>query len=699
MHNIPRIYNDPIIFRRRRGNPLSPFEEIKESMTVESYRVLLTEIPNRLNRVKISYRGKLMHETEDGFLDENTFRVTYEDGTIYFHESMEGKTIQIEYFGEGVLLFPDSRVYHTSDERFPTVKDKFIDVDRDILVQRNRVDTLIRENPQPSEVVDMRIDYNGKVFNVARDRIDAEQYKIEEAYVDAKNKKWPSLKARIDSLQLATEEEFNEKDDEMTNIWARIDLIPGEITLETGRIEKKFDTEVRKITSRIDMVPEQITLKVEEIREWSEGQFSVNYSQIKQLSDELELKVDADGVVNAINLSPKGTSITGNKLNITADTYIEDASISSAKIKNLSANQIQAGVLSSLNKNTKFNLNTGSLDMENASFYLSSGASIRFLDSGNTLTYSRVDSETNITRTAGVGVGTSINSRFPVAYLGTTGTGASRFGALDDRWFTGFITNTNRRMDVDGIGNSVVGQVFHVRDKAVSYSRGFRFDISTNTAVLHGLNTGSHSYHLGRPYDRFARTYTDNIYGDNITFNYHGSGSSLGYIMENTVKSGRNPAFRPQYGGEKYYDLGTAYHVWRNGYINTVRYKWLTQRSMRKYKEDIKLLDENDAINYIKTSDVHTFYYKDDVEKDKNIMDMKVGIMYDDISLENDYLIKASDDSIDQSNIVFMVQAATKNILGRTETLEEKYAKLEGKVERLEKENKELREMINGGAA
>ncbi len=677
----------------RRGTPLSPFEDIKESMTVESCRVLLTEVPNRLNRVKISYRGNLMYETEDGFLSENTFRVVYEDGTIYFHENMENKTVQIEYLGTGVLLFPDSRVYHTSDKRFPTVKDKFIDVDRDILVQRNRVDTLIRENPQPSEVVDMRIDYNGKVFNVARDRIDAEQYKIEEAYVDAKNKKWPSLKARIDSLQLATEEEFNEKDDEMTNIWARIDLIPGEITLETGRLEKKYDIEVRKLTSRIDMVPEQITMKVEEIREWSEGQFSVNYSQIKQLSDELELKVDADGVVNAINISPKGTTISGNKLRITADTYIENASITSAKIKDLTADKIKAGVLSSTNSNTRFNLNSGILTMDNADFRLGSGADIRFEDSGNKLYYTRTDTETGVPRTAGFGVGTSINNRFPFAYLGTTGTGKSRFSARDENWFTGFITNTNGRSNVDEIGNSVVGKYFHIRDKAVNYTRGLRFDVSSKTVTMYGIyqNNGN-TYHLGTPGSRFSRTYTDNIYGDNITFNYHGSGSKLGYIMENTVKSGRNPAFRPQYGGELYYDLGTSYHVWRRGYINVVHYRTLSKRSKRTYKTDIKPLNEKDALDYIKSADIHTFYYKDDVKNGVDNMDMKVGIMYDDISIKNDYLLKASTDSIDESNIIFMVQAATKNILGRTETLEEK-------VERLEKENKELREMINGGAA
>src|SRR5690606_14758033 len=111
-------------------------------------------------------------------------------------------TLDFEYTGEGVYLFPDSRVYHTADKRFPNLRDKISDIDRSILVERHRIDQQLLSHPQPSEVVDMRIDYNGKIYRVAKDRIDAEQRKIEEAYVDAKGVRYNSLKERIDSLQL-----------------------------------------------------------------------------------------------------------------------------------------------------------------------------------------------------------------------------------------------------------------------------------------------------------------------------------------------------------------------------------------------------------------------------------------------------------------------------------------------------------------
>lgn len=689
--DIPKIYNDPVIFRRRKGNAISPFFSIRESMTVESYRVLLTENPNKLDKVLVSYKGEPLYESEDGHLSENTFKVEYHTGTMYFHESMEGKTLHFEYTGEGVFLYPDSRIYHTTDKAFPTVKDKLIDNDRALLVQKSRVDELIIKNPQPSEVVDMRIDYNGKIFTVAKDRLDAEQRKIEEAYVDAKNKKFPSLKTRIDSLQLATEEITDEHEDQITNIWASIDLIPGKISLETGKIESKFDNEVRKLTSRIDMIPEQISLKVEEVREWADGQFETNYSQIKLLSDEIELKVDANGVVNAINLSDEEITISGKRLNITADTHIGNAVIKSANIDSLEAAKIKTGVISSTNGNTKFNLDSGQLSMENTELIFGGGADIHFLDAGNRMYYNRIDSETGKVNSAGVGFGTSINSRFPFAFLGTTTT--SRPSAFDDGNFTGFITNTHARSEVDDIGNSVIGKYFHVRDKAVSYSQGFKFDISSSTGVLYGMNTSRFDYQLGEAGNRFKRAYIDNIYGDHIMFAYPFSGSRLGYIMENTLPDeNRNPAFRPRYGGDLYYNLGTSWHVWRHGYINTVHYNSLRQRSRRKFKEDINLINVEDALDYIRSTQVHTFYYKDrDDEQERTLYDLKVGIIYDDISIQKDYLIKSTDTTVDQSNIVYMIQAATKNILKRTESSEEKIERLENRINLLENENSMLK--------
>src|SRR5690606_15490098 len=255
---------------------------------------IFSEIPNKYERVKVTGRGIEWHESKDRELKENTFWVDYNNGVVYFHESVNNVTLTFEYLGEGVFLFPDSRVYHTGDKKFPTIKDKIIDIDRAILVERHRIDEQILSHPQPSEVVDMRIDYNGKIYRVAKDRIDAEQRKIEEAYIDAKGIKYNSLKERIDALQLALESETDDLGNEISNLWSQIDLIPGKISLEVGRLEKDVNDYFQLLQSQINMIPNQIELKVQELKGYVDGEFSSAYSQINMLSNELNLKVDVN---------------------------------------------------------------------------------------------------------------------------------------------------------------------------------------------------------------------------------------------------------------------------------------------------------------------------------------------------------------------------------------------------------------------
>src|SRR5690606_27834985 len=285
---------------------------------------IFSEIPNKYERVKVTGRGIEWHESKDRELKENTFWVDYNNGVVYFHESVNNVTLTFEYLGEGVFLYPDSRVYHTGDKKFPTIKDKISDIDRAILVERHRIDEQILSHPQPSEVVDMRIDYNGKIYRVAKDRIDAEQRKIEEAYVDAKGVKYNSLKERIDSLQLATESQLDDIGNEITSIWSEINLIPGKIEIEVGRLEKDLNEYVQLLQSQIDLVPEQIQLKVQELKEYVDGELDYSYSLINMLSDQIELKVDKNGVVSAINLSPEGVRISGDKVWITGETRIDN---------------------------------------------------------------------------------------------------------------------------------------------------------------------------------------------------------------------------------------------------------------------------------------------------------------------------------------------------------------------------------------
>nr|WP_261975323.1 phage tail protein [Lactiplantibacillus plantarum] len=83
---------------------------------------------------------------------------------------------------------------------------------------------------------------------------------------------------------------------------------------------------------------------------------SVGQSEYSQLATNINFKVSKDGVINAINISNEGTQIYGNKLRITAATYIDNAVIKDAMIADLSASKLTAGSINAATINV-YNIN------------------------------------------------------------------------------------------------------------------------------------------------------------------------------------------------------------------------------------------------------------------------------------------------------------------------------------------------------
>ncbi|WP_442636615.1 tail fiber domain-containing protein [Rossellomorea marisflavi] len=229
------IYNDPIISKKRKGSPDDPYFSIDEILQVVNSKLVLTEIPNREDKVKVKNGSTPLYEVTDIQLKPNTFKVDYAHGVVFFDSSLNGKQLSVSYTGEGIQLMPADRIYYSSEDYdITTVTDKFNLVDKAILEQKNRVDEQMRSVPQPSETMDIRVDKDGKVYRVAKDRIDAEQTKIDEAKKDANNKTHESLKKRIDSEQLKVEEAYRDKNSNLfPSLKARIDS-------EQGKIDETF---------------------------------------------------------------------------------------------------------------------------------------------------------------------------------------------------------------------------------------------------------------------------------------------------------------------------------------------------------------------------------------------------------------------------------------------------------------------------
>ncbi|MBU7449346.1 MULTISPECIES: gp58-like family protein [Lactiplantibacillus] len=100
-------------------------------------------------------------------------------------------------------------------------------------------------------------------------------------------------------------------------------------------------------------------------------------SKITQLNDLIDLRVENAGVINAINITPERIKIRGNKLHITADTYIDNAVIKDAMIANLSADKLTAGTIDAANINVinlnANNITTGTINGSNLSINLNTG--------------------------------------------------------------------------------------------------------------------------------------------------------------------------------------------------------------------------------------------------------------------------------------------------------------------------------------
>ena len=85
-----------------------------------------------------------------------------------------------------------------------------------------------------------------------------------------------------------------------------------------------------------------------------------NFTAIQQTASDINLRVEKKGVINAVNVSSEGIQIYGNKLHITATTYIDDAIIKSAMIESLQADKIRTGTLDA-DKVDVIHLNAGNI--------------------------------------------------------------------------------------------------------------------------------------------------------------------------------------------------------------------------------------------------------------------------------------------------------------------------------------------------
>lgn len=98
-------------------------------------------------------------------------------------------------------------------------------------------------------------------------------------------------------------------------------------------------------TEQLSQTVQTVDLIRNEVRD-----FETNTTgRLDVMSNNINLKVDKDKVINQINVSTEGILIDGKKTHITGQTTIDNAVITSAMIKDISANKITTGTLNAQN--------------------------------------------------------------------------------------------------------------------------------------------------------------------------------------------------------------------------------------------------------------------------------------------------------------------------------------------------------------
>lgn len=81
--DFPNLYNDPILYNKRKNTYDDPYMSYDETHSILNGRIFLTENPNRENRVVVSGGNTEWKEIEDGELEDDCYRVDYMMGVVF----------------------------------------------------------------------------------------------------------------------------------------------------------------------------------------------------------------------------------------------------------------------------------------------------------------------------------------------------------------------------------------------------------------------------------------------------------------------------------------------------------------------------------------------------------------------------------------------------------------------------------------
>lgn len=122
--------------RDENGNPMSWHIPTETQQISPTHGVIqLVQVPDQFQRIRILTEDNIqLHEVfnvQD--IGEDNFYVDYGVGIVQFHKSQHGKMVMVNYYGRGVILISDSRIFHRDGENVTDTWDNILDRSQDAL--------------------------------------------------------------------------------------------------------------------------------------------------------------------------------------------------------------------------------------------------------------------------------------------------------------------------------------------------------------------------------------------------------------------------------------------------------------------------------------------------------------------------------------------------------------------------------------
>lgn len=134
-----QLDNNSLIMQWNRdvnGNPVSRHIAREVQQVSPTHNLIqLTQIPDNYYPVRIVTEDniELIETPQINDVTETTFYVDYGLGLVHFHESLSAKMIIVNYYGRGVMLISDSRIFHRKGDTIADTWDNIIERSQDAL--------------------------------------------------------------------------------------------------------------------------------------------------------------------------------------------------------------------------------------------------------------------------------------------------------------------------------------------------------------------------------------------------------------------------------------------------------------------------------------------------------------------------------------------------------------------------------------